>query len=464
MAASATLNLTEIAAKWRAARRLYPIYAMLAREHSLGGPCRDLESPINRSEPDILQRIARWFEAMDDKIQVWQMRQLLQTTKLGSEENLRALLMRHLEKSKKSRDLRDKVDYLFVQYYAHCAPEDAHNTKIEFDHVAEVLYHAVGEVKPDLPSACADIEPLLADLASCRDLADLLGKKILDRAREIKDKVGDDYFKPSVLVAFARMNYILRSAFFRLIHADLHAVRLALHEMEGRGQQSCDCTSAGLAQEQPISELRRMCHDWKKPFRAAYAAGQSFTHLVAIRQAVESAAKRPLPAPPPVQAPVPQQVAAPVEPPPTLKAAPRPSPAPAPSVDSNEIENALEVIAEQLLNVPAGTKAVSNVVIGRTKLLLASWEVAAFTRGGDEVSDSLQRAVAARAILSAAMERKQKGEAVDLKSATGLAHGEAAQMQERIAEAKDAKNIDAAVNLAATAKRLLALIAESEKS
>jgi hypothetical protein len=36
-------------------------------------------------------------------------------------------------------------------------------------------------------------------------------------------------------------------------------------------------------------------------------------------------------------------------------------------------------------------------------------------------------------------------------------------MQERIAAAKEQKNVDAAVNLAASSKRLLALIAEAEQ-
>jgi hypothetical protein len=102
--------------------------------------------------------------------------------------------------------------------------------------------------------------------------------------------------------------------------------------------------------------------------------------------------------------------------------------------------------------------------VGETKLLLASWEIAAFVRGGDDVSDALQRAVAARAIVSIATERKKRGETVDLNPAISLGHAEASQMQERIAEAKDKKNIDAAVSLAATAKRLLSALDGAEKA
>jgi hypothetical protein len=458
MVETSTINLTEVAARWRVARRLYPIYALLARDHGLGDPCPEMESPINRADPEILRRIARWFDAMDGKVQAWQLRQVLQTTRLGTEENLRALLTRHLDQPVRSVPHRDKVDYLFVQYYAHCAPEDAHDAGITFEHVAEVLYHAVGEVKPILPPACDGIEPLLADLSACRDLGDLLEKKILDRVRGLKDAVGEDYFKPAVLVAFCRLNFILRTGFFRLMQEELHRIRRALHTMEARGQHACDCTAAGLAAEQPVAELRRMCQDWKKPFRAAYAAGQGFAGLVAIRTAVETAAAKPLPVPasPPVAA----ATAAPAP----LPAKPASAPPTAPAPAASGLEHVLDRIAEQLLNVPPGTKAVSNVTLGQTRLLLASWEVAAFVRGGDDIADALQRAVAARALLSVAVEARQRGESADLRSVLGVAHAEAAQIQERIAEAKDARNIDAAVNLAATAKRLLSMIAESERA
>jgi hypothetical protein len=51
-----------------------------------------------------------------------------------------------------------------------------------------------------------------------------------------------------------------------------------------------------------------------------------------------------------------------------------------------------------------------------------------------------------------------------LNPAISLGHAEASQIQERIAEAKDKKNIDAAVSLAATAKRLLGVLDEAEKA
>ncbi|MEO6119607.1 MAG: hypothetical protein ABIP12_02870, partial [Terriglobales bacterium] len=281
------------------------------------------------------------------------------------------------------------------------------------------------------------------------------------------------------------------------VQADLHAIRFALHGMEGRGQTECDCSAAGLSAQEPLRDLRQLCHEWKKPFRAAYSAGANFKQLVAVRTAVEKAFAAPAPikkeeipvaeaatalleaaaksvqsVPVVKAAPVAKAVAAAVSPAksavPAAKPAPKPAaPAKAPAAPEAPaaltLEACLEQIATQLINTAPKAAPVTNVVIGTTKLLLASWEVAAFVRGGDDVSDSLQRAVAARALLNVQVAAVKADGTADLMGAIDAAHLEAAQLQELIAEAKDAKNIDAAVNLAASAKRLLGAIDEAEK-
>jgi hypothetical protein len=465
--ATAVINLTEVASKWRNARRIYPVYSALNRMFELGiGPCRELESPIDRSEPEMLQRVRDWFNQMDEKLEAFQIRQLLQTTNLATKENLHALISRHLGKKEKTIALRDKLDFLLVQYYAHCAPHDAHKNHLDFDEVAEVMSPVLGEVSPLLPSFCDGLDATLEEVDECSSLGDLLQLRILEKARSVKEEAEEQYFTPSVLVAFTRFNFILRLGFFRLMHADLHAIRFALHQMEARGQSTCDCTSLELSDKEPLSHLREICHDWKKPFRAAYSAGNSFSQLVKIRAAAEAAVLKPLPvlegAPAPVAFEVEEQA---MEPIPAPVAAEQPAPiSAAKSSDfaTPDLDKCLEQIAEQLIAVTG--KSSSTVLLGETKLLLASWESAAFIRGGDDTADALQRAVAARAIVSIASERKKRGEAIDLNPAISLGHAEASQIQERIAEAKDKKNIDAAVSLAATAKRLLSALDEAEKA
>jgi hypothetical protein len=493
MATSAAVDLNVLAGQWRVARRIYPVYSGLLRQFDLGlEPCRELESPINRSEPEVMQRINAWFDQLDQKVEAFQLRQLLQGTDLGTEEVLRALIARQLGIATKTKLVRDRVDFLIVQYYAQCSPHDSQED-LSFDHFSDVLHPIVGDVSPLLPPFCAELDTLLAKIDACNSLGELLSSQAIDRARQVKEQAEEKYFSPSVLVAVARFNYLLRLAFFRLMQADLHAIRFALHTMEQRGQESCDCSAAGLAKQEPLRNLRQLCHEWKKPFRAAYSAGNNFKQLVAVRSAVEAAAAAPAPAPAKIEVSVADAAAtllaatakavsaAPAAPStaPAKAAVPAPktaapkAPAPRPAAPQAvaqtipvalDLEGCLEQIATQLINVTPKAAPVTNVAIGTTKLLLASWEVAAFVRGGDDVSDALQRAVAARAMLAVQADALKSGKKPDLAEAIQSAHTEAATLQELIAKAKDAKNIDAAVNLAASAKRLLAGIDEAEKS
>jgi hypothetical protein len=108
--------------------------------------------------------------------------------------------------------------------------------------------------------------------------------------------------------------------------------------------------------------------------------------------------------------------------------------------------------------------AVGTIVLGASKSLLSSWEVSAFVKGGDATSEALQQAVAARVIVQEAVERVKHGSAApDLAAAREIGHAEAARLQEQIAQARDTRNIDAAVNLAASQKRLLQILDEAKK-
>jgi len=66
-----------------------------------------------------MDRVRVWFDQMDSQVQVWQLRQLLQSTNLQTEENLRALLLRrHMDNNQNTEVDRDKIDFLLVQYVA----------------------------------------------------------------------------------------------------------------------------------------------------------------------------------------------------------------------------------------------------------------------------------------------------------------------------------------------------------
>jgi hypothetical protein len=61
------------------------------------------------------------------------------------------------------------------------------------------------------------------------------------------------------------------------------------------------------------------------------------------------------------------------------------------------------------------------------------------------------------------MDRHKKKEPTDLGAALEIARRQVEEIRLQVEEAKRVSNIDAAVNLAATAKRLLALVDQGEK-
>ncbi len=517
----------EAAAQWRAARQLYPVYAALVRQFDLGIELsRDLENPADRSEPEVLERVWKWFDDVDERAQVFQLRQLMQFSALATEQNLHLLIDRQLGKPAHSELDRDKLDFLMVQYFAHCVPPDLNEHNTEFSGVAEVLEPVLGKVTGPAPEALKPLEQALEVLRWCRSLNDVLQNGVLEHGRRIKSAIGEKYFEPAALVEFVRFNFFLRRAFFRLLQTDLHAMRRTLDELEKQGHSIVDCSQAGLSAEESLAALRQKLVEWKKPFQASYSEGPlPFAEIVAVQAALAHAlthsplqpksarvetqfiaspveperapqaipaaevapeldvldaivdepvaaepiieTKIPTPAPQ-VIARKPQMPVPPVAAKQEVMAKPLPSAKPAappqPAANVADIQSCLESIAEQLFSgAGKAAAAATTVIVGNVKIVLSSWEVEAFVRGGDEVCDTLQRAVAVRAVLSETMEHsKRAGVSNVLLSTISLAQTEAASTQAQIEAAKKARNLDAAVNLAATAKRLLALITEAQ--
>lgn len=498
---------------WRVARRLYTVYAELDRTFELGMPsCAELEDAKDRPEPEAMERVQRWFEEIDNHVQVWQLRQLLQSTTLQNEENLRYLIARHLDKKNRTEADKDKIDFLLVQYFAHCSPHGLNETSLA--EVARVLEPAMSQPAKSFPEWAAGLDEKLRKLNESNSLEELQNSGALQEVRELKLAVGDEYFEPGFLVAFTRFNFLARRAFFRAMHVDLHAIRTAVNRLEELGISTVDCREAGLTECESLEQVRHVVHQWKTPFRAPYSGGSSFLQLILLRHALQHAlenAPQPAvsaseavamaapavikPAEPEVQANEPtvsvEEVAVKAPEPEELTAVPVKPAEPAPeesaaapdlisrSAHAHEAEAAptaeeqaeeedylvrcVADIAEQLKAVPAkNSPSVSAIVLGGCKLLIATWEAQAFAEEG-MTALALQRTVAARTILHVCMERHKKNDPTDLSAALDIARAQIDAMKEHVEKAKESKNIDAAVNLAATSKRLLSLIAEAEK-
>src|SRR5437868_14554193 len=254
---TATQQLSELAMQWRDARRLYYLYGPLQQKFELGVPaCADLESPINKAEPEALQRVWKWFDQMDERVHVHQLRQLLQTTRLGTEENLRSIITRHLEKENKNDADRDKLDFLLVQYLGSCAPPGFYDKDVTFEDCAMALEPVIGEVGMHTPKWLEPLDECLKEIGQCQSIRELLGKGILDETRLLRVSSGEMYFGHTALVAITRFNFLARRGFVRMIAADLHAIRSSLRDLEVNGVATVDCSNAGLPNQETINHLR----------------------------------------------------------------------------------------------------------------------------------------------------------------------------------------------------------------
>jgi hypothetical protein len=338
---------------------------------------------------------------------------------------------------------------------------------------------------------------------------------LLEQGRLLKETAGAMFYDPAALVAFCRFNFLLRRAFIRMLHADLSAIRQAVEALDNDGVKTVDCRRAGFSAAETTTQLRYYTENWKQPFHKDYtetSVSRAFEQLLALRadleealgrsqsgaasrageaKAAETAGKEiespskptaassgpraPAPKTSPSGAPMSKKMDAATAEKPSATAAASPSATeksgkagvevPVPPTGAVDPEKCLEAIWEQLIAAPPSRgRSMSTVVLQDTKVLLSSWEVAAFVAEGDQEAEDLRRAVVARALLAVAMdERKRSGDLNQLASALTLAKSEVSYFQGRVEQAKRSKNTEAAVNLGISTKRLLSFIEEAEK-
>lgn len=504
----------DFAARWAEARAAYPLYGALTAQFDLAPSLYPAgQAPPARPAREVFDRDLNWFDAVDEKVRAYQIRQLPSEILNASEEALRAFTLRALKKPDKTAADRDKIDLLLVQYFALCAPEELYRKEIRLEDVATVLRPLLASADATALEWCEPLEEILRTLETCHSLRDLMEHGLLEQGRLLKESAGAMFYDPAALVAFCRFNFSLRRAFIRMLHADLSAVRQAVEALEGAGVKSVDCRRAGFSAAETTTQLRHYCENWRQPFHKDYtesSVSRAFEQLLALRADLEEAVARAhgnAPAsPPPASAkpsssparttdaasvrspndarasveipPAASVQVAPVVPPQSKVASGSPAasaddpkkskPAAEPAVPSApalDADKCMEAIWEQLIAAPPSRgRSMSTVVLRDTKVLLSSWEVAAFVAEGNQEAEDLRRAVVARALLSVAMDqRKRSGDESALTSALSLAKSEVSYFQGRVEQAKRAKNTEAAVNLGISTKRLLSAIEEAEK-
>ena len=283
----------DLATQWSNARRLYPVYFELAREFAIEvRACADLEAGVDTPGKDAVEQANQWLDEMDQRVQVHQLRQFLQTSAQVTPESLLNLLQHFLAKTAKSDAIRDKIDFLLVQYFAQMAPSGLADEEVDLAYVAQALEPVLKQVELKTPVWLNALDRVLESARRCRSLDELLHGGILEQGRKAKTQAGDLFYLPIALVAFTRFGYLMRRVFFRLMLGDLNLIVDGLSELEEKGIQTIDCRRAQFSAQEPILRLRMICQSWKVMFQAEYSSGQPLRMLVDLRAAIDDALGR----------------------------------------------------------------------------------------------------------------------------------------------------------------------------
>ena len=466
-------------AQWEEARSVFPIYLALAKHLQLEIPIPQNKRVLqDKPDEEFAKQVYAWLDAMDLQVQVHQLRQLLQTTTLNaSESGLRALIMRHLRKPSKTNTDRDKIDFLLVQYFALSAPPKIYHKQIDLTDVAQVMKPVLGDADCTPLNWCEPLEKMIVALRSFRSLRDILKTNFIEQGRKVKEGAGGMFYDPSAMIAFVRFNFMLRRTLIELMHADLIYIRSGINHLENSGAKTVNCQAFGLSSTEPINKIRQMADEWKQPFQKEYnerSVNQAFEKLLALRADVEHTIEKVLGKPmessaiqtapesvPVANASTHSSISAILQ----GERAPSAAANSEPGEKALDFESCMEKVWEQLISAPPSRgRSMTTVRVGAARLLMSSWEVAAFVSEDGPAAEDLRRAVVARALVTAALEQaKENGNATSLDRVLPIARVEVSRLQERVEGAKQAKDTEAAVNLGISTKRLLSALDEAEK-
>ena len=468
-------------AQWDETRSVFPIYLALAKHLQFEIPFPQNKRVLpEKAELEFFSQVHTWLDSMDQQVMVHQLRHLLQmTTLIASESGMRAIIMRHLRKSVKTTTDRDKIDFLLVQYFALCAPAKIYHKNIELSDVAQVMRPVLGEADSTALPWCEPLEKMIQTLRTFKSLREILKTSFIEQGRRVKEGAGGMFYDASALLAFVRFNFLLRRTLIELMHADLIYIRSGINHLENAGVRTLDCSTFGMSSSESVAKIRQIADEWKQPFQKEYterSVSQAFEKLLALRAHVERTVER--------------VIGKPIDSS-SAKNAAEDSAAAKSNGDTSQVsrgkvseksaslatkknetgegtldfESCMEQIWEQLISAPPSRgRSMTTVKLGGVRLLMSSWEVAAFVSEDGPAAEDLRRAVVARALVTSATEKaRELGSVAGLDRVLPIARVEVSRLQERVEDAKQAKDTEAAVNLGISTKRLLSALDEAEK-
>jgi hypothetical protein len=335
-----------------------------------------------------------------------------------------------------------------------------------------------GEVDTAPLPWCDPLDKMIQTLRAFRSTREILKTNFIEQGRKVKEGAGGMFYDPSAMLAFVRFNFMLRRTLIELMHSDLIFIRASLTHIEAGGGRHLDCTLFGMSAAEPVARIREIADSWKQPFQKEYTertVNQAFDKLLTLRTCVERGLERYAPdrveamthkPAPAAQAAQPSKSASEPAARHAARGTEHPARALEPAAEPQlDFESCMEQIWEQLIAAPPSRgRSMTTVKSGGARLLMSSWEVAAFVSEDGPAAEDLRRAVVARALVTTSLDTaKISGNTSALERALTIARVEVSRLQERVEVAKQAKDTEAAVNLGISTKRLLSALDEAEK-
>jgi hypothetical protein len=239
----------------------------------------------------------------------------------------------------------------------------------------------------------------------------MLKTNFIEQGRRVKESAGGMFYDPSALLSFIRFNFLLRRTLIELMHADLIAIRSGLTQLEANGIRFVDGQQGGFSSNESITRIRQASEDWKQPFQKEYTertVNQAFEKLLGLRADVERALDKLAARQNSERTATGDAVALSRPSAPSVRPLPAEStkaPAKGETPPALDFEGCMEQIWEQLIAAPPSRgRSMTTIRLGSARILMSSWEVAAFVSEDGPSAEDLRRAVVARALVTAATE------------------------------------------------------------
>ena len=270
---------------------LLPIYVELAQTMGPSAPAQ----PKGFVEPEGEhgEHVAdpeEWLAAIDSVVTPSQLRQFIQKSKIANrKDSLEWLIKRYVKRAGVSQPDLDKLDFLLVQYLSTCHGDKAEANDFPLDKVAALLEPLVGPLAKPLPPWSVKLNELADEMKAYEHLQDMTKHELVDRGRKLKSSIRRQPNDPTILITFARFNYLVRATFVLLWQADVWWIEEGLKFLETRGEYFLDCAAVGFSPIQPITELYPTLTKWKNPSLADYALDSTYRQLQGLRHIVDTA-------------------------------------------------------------------------------------------------------------------------------------------------------------------------------